>query len=58
MDINDADWASSVVDPMNTSGCCFTLGPASSKKQKSVDLSTIEAEYIIVCMACCEAIWL
>ena len=29
-----------------------------SKKQKSVALSTVEAEYIAASMACCEAIWL
>ena len=58
----DVDWAGSVVDCKSTFGCCFTLGSASvswmSKKQKSVALSTAEAEYIAVSMACCEAIWL
>lgn len=58
----DADWAGSVVDRKRTSGCCFTLGSASiswmSRKQKSVALSTTEAEYIIASMAFCEAIWL
>ena len=29
-----------------------------SRKQKSVALTTVEAEYIVACMACCEAIWL
>ena len=52
------DWAGSVVDHKSTSGCCFTLGSASSRKQKSVALSTAEAEYIAACMACCEATWL
>ena len=58
----DADWDSSVVDRKSTSECCFTLGSASiswmSRKQKSVALSTAEAEYIAASMACCEAIWL
>ena len=58
----DADWASSVVDRKSTSGCCFTLGSASiswmSRKQKSVALSTAEAEYIAASMACCEVVWL
>jgi len=58
----DADWAGSVVDRKSTSGCCFTLGFAliswMSRKQKSVALSTAEAEYIAASMACCEAVWL
>eukprot|EP00253_Pinus_taeda_P035890 PITA_35890 len=58
----DADWAGSVVDRKSTSGCCFNLGSASiswmSRKQKSVALSTAEAEYIAASMACCEAVWL
>ena len=29
-----------------------------SRKQKSVALSTAEAEYIAASMACCEAVWL
>ena len=62
MDILDADWASNVVDRRSTSGCCFTLGSTSiswmSKKQKSVALSTAEAEYIATSMAYCEAVWL
>ena len=47
-----------MVDQKSTSGCCFTLGFASSRKQKSVALSTAEVEYIAACMACCEATWL
>ena len=58
----DADWAGSVVDRKSTSRCCFTLEFASiswmSRKQKSIALSTTEAEYIATSMACCEAIWL
>eukprot|EP00253_Pinus_taeda_P028467 PITA_28467 len=58
----DADWAGSVVDHKSTSGCCFSLGFASiswmSRKQKSVALSTAEAEYIAATMASCEAVWL
>eukprot|EP00253_Pinus_taeda_P016287 PITA_16287 len=52
----------SVVDRKSTSGCCFTLGSASiswmSRKQKSVALSTAEAEYIAASMTSCEAVWL
>ena len=54
----DADWAGSVVDRKSTSGCCFTLGSALSKKQNSVALSTTEAEYIAACMTHCEVTWL
>jgi hypothetical protein len=50
------------VDRKSTSDCCFTLGSAMvswcSKKQTSMDLSTIEAEYIALCVAVCEAVWL
>ena len=58
----DVDWVGNVVDRKSTSRCCFTLGSTSiswmSRKQKSVALSTAEAEYIATSMACCEAIWL
>ena len=58
----DADWVGSVMDRKSTSGFCFNLGSASiswmSRKQKSVALSTAEAEYIAASMACCEAVWL
>jgi hypothetical protein len=58
----DADWAGSVADRKNTSGCCFSLGSAiiswQSRKQSSIFLSTTEAEYIAACSASCEAIWL
>jgi hypothetical protein len=58
----DSDWAGSVADRKNTSGCCFSLGLAmvswQSRKQSSISLSTVEAEYIVACSASCEAIWL
>ena len=58
----DIDWAGSVVNRKSTSGCCFTLGSAlislMRRKNKSVDLSTAEAEYIAVSMAYYEAVWL
>jgi hypothetical protein len=41
---------------------CFSLGSAmiswSSRKQKSIALSTAEAEYMAACEACTEAVWL
>jgi hypothetical protein len=58
----DFDWAGSAVDRKSTSGCCFSLGSTMvfwcSRKQTSVDLSTAEAEYIAVCMAVREVVWL
>jgi len=58
----DSDWAESAVDRKSTSRCCFSLGSAvitwSNRKQTSATLSLIEAEYITVSMASCEAIWL
>jgi hypothetical protein len=58
----DSDWAGSTVDRKSTSGCCFSLGSAMvswcSRKQTFVALSTAEAEYIAVCMAVHEAVWL
>jgi hypothetical protein len=58
----DSDWAGSVSDRRSTSGCCFGLGSAAvswfSRKQKSVALSSSEAEYMAASLACCEAVWL
>jgi hypothetical protein len=58
----DSDWAGSVEDRKSTSGMSFSLGSAmiswSSRKQKSVALSTAEAEYMAACEACTEAVWL
>ena len=54
----DVDWVGSVVDRKGTFGCCFARRSASGWKRKLVALSTIEAEYIAACMACCEVTWL
>jgi hypothetical protein len=58
----DSDWAGSVFDRKSTSGCCFSMGSAmilwQSRKQSSISLSTIEAEYIDACSVSCETIWL
>jgi hypothetical protein len=58
----DSDWAGSAVDRKRTSGCCFSLGLGTiswlSRKQSSVALSTIEAEYIAASVASREAMWL
>ena len=58
----DSDWAGSASDRKSTSRCCFVLGSAIvswfSQKQKSVALSSSEAEYMAASQASCEAIWL
>jgi hypothetical protein len=58
----DSDWAESVSDRKSTSGFCFSLGSTmiswQSRKQSRIALSTTEAEYIAVCSAICESIWL
>jgi hypothetical protein len=52
----DSDWAGSAEDRKSTPRMCFSLGFAKiswgSRKQKSVALSTTEAEYIATCEAC------
>ena len=57
---SDSDWASCASDQKSTSGCCFALGSAVvswfSRKQKSVALSLVEAEYMAASQASCEAI--
>ena len=46
-----SDWAGSVTDRKNTFSCCFSLGLAAvswfNRKQKSVALSSTEAEYMV-----------
>jgi hypothetical protein len=58
----DSDWACSVTDWKSTSRCCFSLGSAMiswlSGKQTSVALNTVEAEYIVACLASNKAVWL
>jgi hypothetical protein len=58
----DSDWAGCVSDRKSTSGCCFRLRSTIvswfSRKQKSVDLSSTEAEYMAASQASCEALWL
>jgi hypothetical protein len=58
----DSDWAGCVADRKNSLGCCFSLGSGLvswfSRKQKSIALSSAEAEYMAASQASCEAIWL
>ena len=62
MGYTDSDWAGSIDDHKSTSGYLFCLGTKpiswSSKKQKTVALSSAEAEYIATIDVACEAIWL
>ena len=55
-------WAGSAIDRKSTSGCCFSMGSGViswfSRKRSCVALSTAEAEYVVACLASCEAIWL
>ena len=48
---SNADWAENADDRKSTSGGCFYVGNNlvswMSKKQNSISLSTIEAEYIV-----------
>ena len=54
----DADWAGNPLDRKNTSGGIFSIGSTTvswyNRKQKSLELSSVEAEYIS--QAACEAI--
>ena len=59
---SDADWAGDREDRKSTSGYLFQIagGPISwrSKKQDTVALSTAEAEYVALCSAAQETVWL
>ncbi|XP_013615154.1 PREDICTED: uncharacterized mitochondrial protein AtMg00810-like [Brassica oleracea var. oleracea] len=58
----DSDWGGSKEDKKISSGYVFTLGSAmfcwQSSKQQTVAQSTAEAEYIAVCAAANQAVWL
>lgn len=58
----DADWASDTTDRRSYTGFCFTISGAAisweSKKQRTVALSSCEAEYMALSEACREAIYL
>ena len=59
---SDADWAGDEMTRKSMSGFIFKLGDSTiswgSKKQSVVALSTTEAEYIALSLACQEAVWL
>jgi hypothetical protein len=56
----DADWAGNPMNIKSTSGGIFSIGSTTiswyNKKQRSVALSSVEAEYMAVSQAACEAI--
>jgi hypothetical protein len=58
----DADWATSTDDRRSTTGWVFMAAGGAiswqSQRQKSVALSTVEAEYMAECQAAKEAVWL
>lgn len=58
----DADWANDITDRKSYSGFCFVLSGAviswGCKKQRTVALSSTEAEYMAITEACREAVYL
>ena len=59
---SDADWAADTEDRRSTSGNLFLMPNGAinwaSQKQPTVALSTGEAEYIALCLATQECVWL
>jgi hypothetical protein len=59
---SDADWAGCKIDRKSTSGTCQFLRRSlvswASKKQNSVALSTVEAEYIAAGHCCAQLLWM
>jgi hypothetical protein len=59
---SDADWVGCKINRKSTSGTCQFLGRSlvswASKKQKSVALSTAEAEYIVAGHCCAQLLWM
>ena len=59
---SDSDYAGCKIERKNTSGTCQLLKRSlvswSSKKQNSVALSTVEAEYILAGSCCAQLLWM
>eukprot|EP00253_Pinus_taeda_P002413 PITA_02413 len=60
--LTDADWVGSVDDIKSTSGGAFYMGSRLvswfSKKQSSIALSTVEAEYVAATSCCTQLLWM
>ncbi|XP_070021374.1 secreted RxLR effector protein 161-like [Nicotiana sylvestris] len=58
----DADYAGFLVDRKNTSGMAHFLGSClvswATKKQNSLALSTVEAEYVAAASCCAQLLWI
>jgi transposase InsO family protein len=58
----DSDWGASLDDRRSVSGTVFTIAGGAvtwqAQRQKSVALSTVEAEYMAACQAAKDAVWL
>eukprot|EP00253_Pinus_taeda_P024834 PITA_24834 len=58
----NGDWAGSPTDRKSTSRGIFSIGSTAvswySRKQRSMALSSAEAEYMVSSLATCEAIWM
>jgi hypothetical protein len=58
----DSDWGGSLDDRRSVSGTVFTIAGGAvtwqAQRQKSVALSTVEAEYMAACQAAKDAVWL
>jgi hypothetical protein len=59
---SDSDYVGCKVDRKSTSGTCQFLGRSlvswSSKKQRSIALSTVEAEYVAAGQCCAQLLWM
>eukprot|EP00253_Pinus_taeda_P032596 PITA_32596 len=59
---SDSDWAGNLDDRRSITRYAFSIGSGviswSSRKQRTVALSSCEGEYQAFCVATCEAIWL
>ena len=59
---SDADWAQDILDRKSISRMLFIMGGGAvcwtSKKQPSVALSSVEAEYLVLCLTVRHSLWI